>query len=164
MHVGMVSVPGGTSGDGLAGVSGATAFTIYDHTCRVMGKYKPCRDGILYFVQQSFMPYTLTVETVAMSVGRAYFGFAYGDGKYSVRNNQCGCQSLSSGFGSAQKACKCAFPVSGVSKREIAADADAEAVRGIKFKARLREWSGLGGLGYGCGLDQRGGGLQTYDM
>lgn len=131
----MVSVPGGTAGDGLAGAWGGAQFTIYDNSCTVQGAYTPCKNGIPYFVQENWMPYTLSVNTVDMGVGSPYFSFTYGDGKYSIKNNQCGCQKIDQGAGVAAKACKCAFPVDGTFGKKREAAADAEVRREVEFKA-----------------------------
>jgi hypothetical protein len=97
---------------GLDGVHSSTWFAIYDHTCKLRASYEPC-DGLPYVIMEDFLPFVLTVAKVDMDVGRPYFSFYYGDGKYSIRNNHCVCQNTSGKGLAVQTSCRCAFLVGG---------------------------------------------------
>lgn len=140
MQVGLTVVPSfGGGGNGLAGASGNTIFTIYDNTCTVMGSYLPCQnEGSIdrpYYIAENFMPYELDIEEVDMDVGNSYFKFAYGDGLYSIGNNHCVCTVTDSGAAYAQKACGCAFPVDGKFKGKRGVGNESELLREIEFRA-----------------------------
>lgn len=66
-----------------------------------------------YVIMENFLPLVLTISSVDNYLGDPYFSFYYGSGKFSIRNNHCGCLS-GGGKGKRAKAyCKCAFPHDG---------------------------------------------------
>lgn len=83
------------------------------NTNSVISQYESPGCGTPFTIEENFLSDVLTVTSVDEDVGSAYFSFNYGDGKYSIRNNHCGCQGDSSGIVGAD-ACKCAFPVDGI--------------------------------------------------
>jgi hypothetical protein len=112
-------------------VNGA-AWEIYDETCTLRSAYQQPDCGIPWQIEENFLTDVLTITSVStdvsiilsyplvhrmfkifQQVGEPYFQFLYGNGKYSINNNHCGCQSKSSGL-TAVKNCKCAFPVDGI--------------------------------------------------
>ena len=88
---------------------------IYDNSCNLKGIYGPgtSQCGVPWEIEESFLPFVLSITVVSMDVGDPFFEFLYGDGKYSVRNNQCGCADGPGQFNDKIKDCKCAFPVNG---------------------------------------------------
>jgi hypothetical protein len=114
MDTSEVSVPTFNGGNALAGVAGHVTYIIYDNTCTPRGAYGPSGNdcGTPYVIKENWLPYVLTVNKIDTSVGGPYFSFNYANGKYSINNNHCGCQDMSSGL-EAEKGCKCAFPIHG---------------------------------------------------
>jgi hypothetical protein len=49
-----------------------------------------------------------------IQIGEGMFQFAYANGLYSTRSNQCGCAAIGGGpINTSSQGCKCAFPVAG---------------------------------------------------
>lgn len=124
MTINMVAVPS-PGRDPRSGIVSKEWFSIYDHTCQLQAEYTPC-DGKPYVAKESFLPQVLTVTDVSFDLGNPYFSFKYGDGKYSIRNNGCVCQRTGSGI-QGEKSCRCAFPLSGKSKRGLEVDEEESA-------------------------------------
>lgn len=101
--------------------------------------------GIPYTIKENFLEDVLTITAVELDVsiypisnfdltrilltnlyqvGQPYFTFKYGDGKYSINNNHCGCSDMKEKGLSAGDGCKCAFPINGTSHN----------TRSVKFK------------------------------
>lgn len=98
----------------LAGCADGNAFFIFDNACNTRGAYNAPDCGYPpWIIEENFLADVLTIKSVDFDTGDPYFQFAYGDGLYSINNNQCGCQAEYSGPGVTHN-CKCAFPVSGV--------------------------------------------------
>lgn len=97
---------------GFAGCAGASLFYIFDEGCNIRGSYSVPDCGAPFIIEENFLADVLTVTSINLDLGGGYFSFLYGDGKYSINNNHCGCQDNSSGLTGGQ-ACKCAFPVDG---------------------------------------------------
>lgn len=119
MEVSEVVVPTFSAEDPWAGYSGSSGFAIYDNNCILKAQYDPHQDnncGIPYVIRESFLTQVLTVTSVNYDVGDPYFSFTYGDGEYSVRNNQCVCNdtddTTAGGLG-VDIGCRCAFPIDG---------------------------------------------------
>jgi hypothetical protein len=108
MLVGMssIGVPGSTVK--------STRFLILDHTCKVLGHYKPASKcgKVPWIVEEPFLHYMLTLESVFMDVGDPSFSFAYANGLYQIGENHCTCQDSQNG-NHAEQGCKCAFPIDG---------------------------------------------------
>ena len=62
---------------------------------------------------ENFLTQVLTITSVNYDIGDPHFEFLYGNGKFSIGNNQCTCSEMSTGALSAMKGCKCRFPVDG---------------------------------------------------
>lgn len=104
-----------SSGSPWAGYTSSAAFAIYDNTCALRGSYNPDQDnecGVPYVIEENFLTQVLGVQSVNFSPAAGYFSFTYGDGLYSIRNNQCGCASEPDGLVQVTY-CKCGFPVNG---------------------------------------------------
>ncbi len=109
---------------GLPGTSATPTsgyFGILDNTCKILGWYAQPGCGIPYTIKDNFLQDVLTVDTVSFDVGSPFFAFTYGNGKFSIGNNGCVCgETQQSTAIDVEKACRCAFPVSGVvAKREV---------------------------------------------
>lgn len=74
----------------------------------IRGTYALPSCGAPLFIEENFLPYVLTVTSIDIDVGSPYFGFTYGYGKYSIRNNHIVCTD----------GCRCAFPVDGEQPKE----------------------------------------------
>lgn len=99
---------------------GYTAFQIMDSGCNILGTYSPSNCDPPWTIEDSFLQYVLSITSVSEEANSdASFSFNYANGKYSIGNNHCTCNSIDVGFPSAAEGCKCAFPVAGQpSKRE----------------------------------------------
>jgi hypothetical protein len=115
-----VPTPDKDPSNDFQGCNDAGYFRIYDENCAVRSSYQMPNCGTPFVIEETFLPYVLTVTTVSMDVGQPYFSFLYGDGKYSINNNHCVCVNDGGGL-EAKVACRCAFPVDGhfVRKRSI---------------------------------------------
>ncbi|KAI1500626.1 hypothetical protein F5X99DRAFT_385419 [Biscogniauxia marginata] len=110
MEISDVAAPdisGGNSGY----VSVATLY-IFDEGCQIRGTYEVPNCGVPFVIRENFLTQVLTLRSINTDVGSPYFSFDYGDGRYSIRNNQCVCHDESSGL-TAQVGCRCGFPVDG---------------------------------------------------
>lgn len=114
MDISEVDVPTFNSGAEWAGLAGNNAYIIYDNNCVPYGVYGPDGNdcGTPYVIEDYFLPYVLTVQDIDTDVGGGYFKFAYANGLYTIGNNGCTCEDLSSGL-EAEQGCKCAFPLEG---------------------------------------------------
>jgi hypothetical protein len=117
-----VPAPPGT-GDASIGTNGCESgswFTIYDESCTVRSSYGVPDCGVPFYIEENFLDYVLIMEAIDTGIGEGWFSFLYGDGRYSIRNNQCVCVDDGGGL-EARQACRCAFPVNGhfVGKRSI---------------------------------------------
>lgn len=112
------------AGDDPSQTSGYT-FYIFDNACKLLGAYDTPGDcGLPFTIEGNFLKDVLTITSFTGEVGNPYFSFLYGDGKYSINNNHCGCVADPTfHFPTVAEDCKCAFPVSGVSKRAISFEA-----------------------------------------
>ena len=87
---------------------------IFDEACNVKGAYtSDSCSGVPQIIEENFLADVLTITDLSFDVGAPTFTFNYGNGKYSIRNNHCGCQDESKGI-TAIKSCKCAFPQNGI--------------------------------------------------
>ena len=123
MSVGLTSlgIPGGKDGPPNPSVTGSTSFTIMDNACKILGMYEQPSCGVPYVIKENFLDYVLTIEHISADVGDPYFEFYYANGQYTTGNNHCVCGDGKAGFPTAEKDCRCAFPVAGgPTKREIA--------------------------------------------
>ncbi|WPG98190.1 Hypothetical protein R9X50_00097600 [Acrodontium crateriforme] len=122
LYTSAVDVPTFNGGNPNAGYAGGFTYLMYDNACNLRGLYGPSGNncGIPFVIEENYLAQVLTITSENTGVGGAYFSFDYGNGEFSINNNQCGCQDMSSGLQGAQ-GCKCAFPVSGVlsKKRSI---------------------------------------------
>lgn len=116
MYLDEVSVPTFDADNPLAGVVSTAYFYIYDESCTRRGAYSMSGHGndcgIPYVIMENFLPYVLTIENINAAIGGGYFRFLYGNGEFSIGNNHCTCQSMTTGL-EAKEGCKCAFPVDG---------------------------------------------------
>ena len=100
-------------------------FRIMDNTCKILGVYTAPSCGIPYTIKANFLQYVLIITSVDEAADSgAYFSFKYANGEYSIGNNGCVCNTMSSDFNAAAKGCRCAFPVAGQPMK-----------RGITFEA-----------------------------
>lgn len=109
-----VDVPTFDGGAPWGGLAGNNAYIIYDNACIPQGVYGPSGNdcGTPYAIEENFLPYVLTVESINTDLGGGYFKFAYANGLYTIGNNGCTCENLSSGL-EGEQGCKCAFPLQG---------------------------------------------------
>ena len=112
MYNSAVEVPT-IDGGGDAGYSGNTAFIIYDNTCAIQAVYGMPSCGTPYYAEENFLSDELILSSIDTTLGSEYFSFYYGNGKYSINNNGCVCNDMSSGLEGAT-GCRCAFPVDGI--------------------------------------------------
>ena len=125
MAVSQTGFPVFNGGSAFAGMVGNFGFAIYDHTCTLKSNYDPGEEGndcgTPYVIKENFLDWVIDVTSVMASVGDSDFVFYYGNGKYSIGNNHCGCSNEPDGL-QGYTYCKCAFPVNGrpsSQKREI---------------------------------------------
>ena len=116
MDVHEINVPTFDSEAPWAGLVSGNSFLIYDNACVVKGVYSPDNEdndcGIPYFIEENFLPYVLTIESINFDVGSPRFKFVYANGQYSIGENHCTCQDVSHDL-EGEQACKCAFPLEG---------------------------------------------------
>lgn len=109
-----IDVPTFNAGDPWAGLAGNNAYIIYDNNCIPYGVYGPEGNdcGTPYVIEDYFLPYILMIKSIDTDLGGGYFKFAYANGLYTIGNNGCTCEDLSSGL-EGEQGCKCAFPLKG---------------------------------------------------
>ncbi len=111
------------AGGGGLNEDAAAWFLVMDNSCKVLGIFPQPNCGIPYVLEANYLDYVLTLTAIDSGVGEGYFSFEYGNGAYSIDNNQCGCMDSTEGL-TAVLGCKCAFPVAGEpTKRSIAFEA-----------------------------------------
>ncbi|CEL03557.1 hypothetical protein ASPCAL04711 [Aspergillus calidoustus] len=116
MQNSLVGVPTFDGDNAFAGVTGSSAFIIYDNACNRVGVYGPSNEdndcGIPYVIMENWLPYVLTVTQVNFAVGGGDFTFSYANGEYMIGENQATCEDISEGLRGVE-ACKTAFPLNG---------------------------------------------------
>ncbi|KAL4861059.1 hypothetical protein BDV12DRAFT_180807 [Aspergillus spectabilis] len=116
MQLSEVGVPTFDGDNAYAGVTGNKAFIIYDNACNRVGVYGPDNEdndcAIPYVIQESFLPYVLTVTQVNFDLGGGDFTFAYANGDYMIGENGATCEDISDGLRGVE-ACKTGFPING---------------------------------------------------
>lgn len=107
-------ISGGGEYDPNVGYTSSSSYQIYDNTCTLRGRFNTGAEdcNVPFVIQANYLQQVLTIESQNTMMGAAYFRFAYGNGLFSIGNNGCECQDMSSGLMAAQ-GCKCAFPVDG---------------------------------------------------
>jgi hypothetical protein len=113
MYVDMTVVPDLSGSSPLAGAVTGTLFMIYDNDCNMKSLYQQPSCGIPYYIEESFLADTLIISGLDAELGNPDFQFNYGNGLYSIGNNGCVCNDMSSGLEGAE-GCRCAFPVDGI--------------------------------------------------
>jgi hypothetical protein len=113
MYVTLTVVPDLSGSAPLAGAAGGTEYFIYDNNCNIMSAYQQPSCGIPWIIEENFLTDVLTITDVDEELGDAYYRFTYGNGAYSIDNNHCVCNGMSSGL-TGEQGCRCAFPVDGI--------------------------------------------------
>lgn len=109
----------GDSDGGSLYLSGSQ-FLIFDNGCKLKGVYEQPDCSIPYTIEDSFLEYVITVNSVFFDVGDPYFNMAYGNGEFVINNNGCTCGEMDDSINSVSVGCRCAFPIDGtVDKRGI---------------------------------------------
>ena len=87
-------------------------FLIMDNSCKIFGVFPQPTCGVPYVLEANYLDYVLTLTTISTTTPSGYFSFQYGNGKYSIDNNHCGC-SHSAKSTTVYQSYNCAFPVAG---------------------------------------------------
>ncbi|KAL5336554.1 hypothetical protein BJX70DRAFT_400499 [Aspergillus crustosus] len=111
MQNSMVGVPTFDGDNAFAGVTGSSAFAIYNEDCLRLGVFGPSNEdndcGTPYVINEnSWLPYELQITGVNFGLGSGDFTFKYANGAYMIGENGAKCKDISEG-------CQTSFPVEG---------------------------------------------------
>jgi hypothetical protein len=116
LDISEVGVPTFDGDNAFAGISGNSAFILYDNDCNRLGVYGPDNEGndcgTPYQIVEDFLDYEIIITSVFLDVGDPDFTYEYGAGAYMIGENDDECHDMSSGL-YAHQGCRTHFPLNG---------------------------------------------------